>query len=388
MPNWTGTWAGGRTYQTKDGQKVWVIRKMVNGHRHQIALDSETERQALAQLALFEQDPASYKTPSQQRAEARLQAQEADEKARLEAEARRRQDEHEATYLDAASVARFLEHIKDRTPKYKKDTRYYLSAWADALRGSDLRKVEPREVLRLLAQWNTAEQKRIAALKAFCSFLFKKGLLDPAQDPSRTLTVPASRPEKAIREKGYPMATIEVLYRALNDQGARDVLLLHAKLGLHESEVQRIAAGEGKITLVPGHPVISGTVKFVHKSGRVHTLSLDAQALAAAQRLQAHGAPTPDQVRHRLRLACEAHELPRVKVGELRHSFVAWSLEAGEAVTLSGNGVPLALVASVLEHTSTVTTKKFYDVSKVPSMIKLPLKLEHAEDPQGVKAAA
>jgi len=216
-------------------------------------------------------------------------------------------------------VARFLEHIKDRTAKYKKDTRYYLSAWADALQGRDLRKVEPREVLRLLAQWDTAEQKRIAALKAFCSFLVKKGLLDPAQDPSRTLTVPASRPEKAIREKGYTMATIEALYRALNDQGSRDVLLLHAKLGLHESEVQRIAAGDGRIALVPGHPVISGTVKFVHKSGRVHTLSLDAQALAAAQRLQAHGAPTPDQVRHRLRLACEAHGLPRVKVGELRH---------------------------------------------------------------------
>jgi len=148
-------------------------------------------------------------------------------------------------------------------------------------------------VLRLLAQWDTAEQKRIAALKTFCSFLVKKGLLDPAQAPSRTLTVPASRPEKAIREKGYTMmATIEALYRAPNDQGARNVLLLHAKLGLHESEVQRIPAGDGRIALVPGNPVISGTVKFVHKSGRVHTLSLDAQALAAAQRLQAHGAPT------------------------------------------------------------------------------------------------
>ena len=57
MPIWTGTWAGGRTYQTKDGQKRWLIRRMVDGHRLQIALDCETERQALAQLALFEQDP-------------------------------------------------------------------------------------------------------------------------------------------------------------------------------------------------------------------------------------------------------------------------------------------------------------------------------------------
>ncbi|QRK05212.1 hypothetical protein JQX13_34130 [Archangium violaceum] len=162
-------------------------------------------------------------------------------------------------YVNAAFVERFLKFIKDRTPKYRKDTRYYLSAWADALQGRDLRKVEPREMLKLLRQWNTAEQKRIAALKAFCSYLIKKGFLDPAHDPSRPLTVPASRPEKAIREKGYAMATIEALYRALEDQGSRDVLLLHAKLGLHESEVQRIAAREGKISLVPGHPIIAGT---------------------------------------------------------------------------------------------------------------------------------
>ena len=36
MPNWTGSWAGGRTYQTKDNRTVWVIRKMVKGHRYQM----------------------------------------------------------------------------------------------------------------------------------------------------------------------------------------------------------------------------------------------------------------------------------------------------------------------------------------------------------------
>ena len=154
-------------------------------------------------------------------------------------------------YVNVAFVGRFLEFIKDRTPKYRKDTRYYLSAWADALQGRDLRKVEPREVLKLLSQWNTAEQKRIAALKAFCSYLIKKGFLDPAHDPSRTLTVPASRPERAIREKGYALATIEALYRSLKDQGSRDVLLLHAKLGLHESEVQRTLLARARSAWCP-----------------------------------------------------------------------------------------------------------------------------------------
>lgn len=63
---------------------------------------------------------------------------------------------------------------------------------------------------------------------------------------------------------------------------------------------------------------------------------------------------------------------------------MAWSLEHGEAVTVSGRGVPLPQIASVLGHTSTQTTARFYDVSKVPAMIRLPLVLEHAEDPQVV----
>jgi hypothetical protein len=44
---------------------------MVKGNRYQLLLDCETERQALARLALFEQDPASYKTPSAQRGRVR-----------------------------------------------------------------------------------------------------------------------------------------------------------------------------------------------------------------------------------------------------------------------------------------------------------------------------
>lgn len=36
MPDWTGSWDGGRTYQTRDERTVWVIRKMVKGHRYGI----------------------------------------------------------------------------------------------------------------------------------------------------------------------------------------------------------------------------------------------------------------------------------------------------------------------------------------------------------------
>ncbi|MGZ3458307.1 MAG: hypothetical protein ACXU86_07325, partial [Archangium sp.] len=98
--------------------------------------------------------PPPTRPPSAQRDEARRQAEEDEEKSRQEAEARRLQDAADAVYLNAAFVGRFLEFIKERTPKYRKDTRYYLSAWADALQGRDLRRVEPRDVLKLLSRWN------------------------------------------------------------------------------------------------------------------------------------------------------------------------------------------------------------------------------------------
>jgi hypothetical protein len=44
-------------------------------------------------------------------------------------------------------------------------------------------------------------------------------------------------------------------------------------------------------------------------------------------------------------------------------------------------GLPLAAVAAVVGHHSANTTKRFYENVKVPPMIKIPIKLEHPEDP-------
>ena len=413
MSRWTGTWDGGRTYQAKDGQTVFVLRRMVHGRRFEFVLDGvESEAQAKRELTRFEDDPAAYLPPLARREEQRRQVAETEAKKKAEEVAKRRQDEALALYIDENTIGDFLAFIRERTPKYREDTRRYLADWGAALAERDLRMVSPREINVILSRWTRAEQKRIAALKAFCSFLVKKRGLDPAQDPSRSLTVPAARPEKIIREKGYAMETIERIYAAVADRAVRDVLCLHAKLGLHNSEVHRIATGEGVLTRAK-HEVIAGTIRFVHKSGKAHTVSVDAQTFAAAERIQAaKEIPSPDRVRWSIGQACAAagvtieyrksrrnsgdpkkgKRLPSINISELRHSFVAWSLEHGEAVTISGKGVPLALVASVLGHSSTVTTKRFYDVSKYPAMIVLPLKLVHPGDPattqvEQVKAA-
>ncbi len=53
---WTGSWAGGRTY-VANGETVLVIEKMRHGQRYSTRLAASGEREALAELALFERDP-------------------------------------------------------------------------------------------------------------------------------------------------------------------------------------------------------------------------------------------------------------------------------------------------------------------------------------------
>jgi hypothetical protein len=52
VKKWTGTWAGGRTYEF-DGRTVYVIEKMHHGRRYSTPLEAGSEREALAELALF-----------------------------------------------------------------------------------------------------------------------------------------------------------------------------------------------------------------------------------------------------------------------------------------------------------------------------------------------
>ena len=46
-----------------------------------------------------------------------------------------------------------------------------------------------------------------------------------------------------------------------------------------------------------------------------------------------------------------------------------------------GRGVSVEEVAAVLGHTTTRTTRLHYDGTKVPPMVKVPIKLFHPEDP-------
>ena len=384
---WDRRWRGGRVRVDRNGDPVWVIERMVNGHRYTKSLDVRNEQDAFAELALFDRDPVAYQTKTAAKAV----------------------PPSEVVTIDGRAVGRFLAFLRseERTERYRRNVQHYLATWGKFYAGRDIRSVPLQEILQELGRHKRARKNRITALKSFTAFLREQeATLTSKEDPTIDLKVPPARPQKAVREKGYPIEQVERLYSAIDGwrsnkygwkntgrkvevQCVRDVLVLHAKCGMHATEIERLARGLGEVKPIEGQGEIAGTIKFVHKSGRVHIQSVDAQALAAAQRLQARGsAPVESFIRKVVKRAVEEVNkrgrrkvLKSVRFGELRHSFVTWAHEGGQEVRPKKGGVPLHTVAAVVGHMSALTTKRFYEGVKVPVMIKIPIRLFHGSDP-------
>ena len=80
---------------------------------------------------------------------------------------------------------------------------------------------------------------------------------------------------------------------------------------------------------------------------------------------------------------------------QLRHYFLPLVAllvfgQRGDRDPMWAQLIPLTAIAAVVGHHSASTTKRFYDNVKVPPMIKIPIQLEHPEDPvwQPVRTAA
>ncbi len=382
-------WDGGLVRLAR-GREVFVIEKWAGGRRYKIALGVRTEREALAELALFDRDPLAYRTRKQQN----------QEQARAPAGLR----------LDAATLAEFSSDARAKVEQGELSEGYvrhtlqpYLKAWAEALGGKELCKVTLGDLNAILGNWRRARHKRIVALRAFTAWARKTGKLERKDDPTLDLPVPQPRAEKSVRAKGYAIADVEHTYAALTSQALRDVIRLRATTGMHDTEIARVADGDAEIREVNDPCGIAGTITFRHlKAGKIHVVSLDAAGLAAARRLAARGSPltrAPALLmlkRAHRRLAgdactcgadfakadeCTARP-PIIRPSELRHSFATWARGMGKLVRPSDGGVPLDEVAAVMGHTSARTTKVFYEGNEVPPMIALPLCLAHMDDPK------
>ena len=159
---------------------------------------------------------------------------------------------------------------------------------------------------------------------------------------------------------------------------------LAARCGLHQSEIDRISSGKGIIKQVAGQGEIAGTIRFVHKNTSEHTISVDAQGLASAKRLQAKGSAISESFL-RVTLAHASRKAglaASISPGELRHSFITWCREAGREVRPKLGGASLEAIAGVVGHHGTRTTRNVYLGAHVPLMIVVPIELTHPDDPK------
>jgi integrase len=381
-------WPGGFVRLSR-GCEVYVIERRVgSGARKKVTLDVRTEREALAELALFERDPLAYRTRKQQRQEKAGSG---------------------GLRLDAPTLEAFSSDARAKVARGELSESHvrhtlqpYLLAWAAALNGRELRTVTLADLRRILDGWTTAHHKRIVTLKAFTAWAREKGELERKDDPTLDLAVPAATP-RPVAARAFTAEKIEAFYAALRDysfapgygddapedaprctvdlQPIRDVFVLRAKCGMHGTEIERLARGEGAIRVLEDEGEIAGTLVFPHKKGGEHVVSIDAQALAAAQRLQARG-KAPDRVATGRAVAyvVEQHpELAGFAFENLRHSFITLGA-SGRVVTARAGGVPLELLSQVAGHTSTSTTRRHYLGAHIPPMVVLPLRLANPDD--------
>lgn len=383
---WAGKWAGGRVRLDVNGGKVWVIDCMREGARYSIALPTQGEAQGTtprgllippqevaAELALFNRDPVAYKAACRSLPEFLTEAR---------------------VSLRAATLEEFLEDRrtgdKPVCDEYRAALERYLSNWLLRLKGKDLRTVSLAEYRSCLSGLKPKRQ-HIVAIRSFTHWMRKEGRLSTTQDASQDLEVPQPRPLRAERAVGFSMDEVAEAYASIRSQPGRelltpamcqvvrDVIALKALTGMHLTEVSRLASGAWKVRRVKAGE-IAGAVTVFHKRGEPHSMSLSAQALAAAERLQKRRSIPDKKTIHRILDACVKNE--RFNLAELRHSFATWADQFGREVRPpERSGASRDLIARVMGHKNKGTTAGHYIDTDVPPMIALPLVLENPEDP-------
>lgn len=403
---WLRTWAGGRVRAAVGGgERFYIQRRLGDGVRVSIALDVASEAEANAEFALWSRDPAGYTTRKQHAVGVAMKG--------------------PGVRVDPTTCKEFMNHAWARhargelTSEYIKQTYApYLGAWSRAIGGKPLRKVSLDELKGWLKRWETATHARVVALKAFTAWAREEKdapKLHRSEDPTVDLKTPAVVPERNKRAKGYPVPFVEDLYASLPSQVARDTIRLRACAnGVHGTEIGRIARGQADLRRVSDPSGIEGVIVFDHlKKGRPHAVSVDGATFAAALRMQARGSPlsrramkqaidrasirkhgcggiTTVRKNKRGEKVWETKPCPkctRVRPGELRHSFATWAVTIGEEVRpAKQSGVDLAKVSEAMGHLGKRTTSYFYVGDRVPNMIRIPISLEHPEDPVSVTA--
>jgi hypothetical protein len=398
---WIGTWKGGRIAQLANGKQRYVLERKHLGRNYAFRLKATSLDEAERQLALWESEPVRYIRAHE------VRKREAQDLVQGEIRITEALLTDLKTWLEGANndaYARSTEQVKNVVA--------YCREWGKDLAGYDLRKLSKKQLDqalvtrphapkvyrkgKLVPSKSKARRNRVVAFKTMTAMLKEQGKLDPGQDPGRFLKTPSVVPAKSLRTKGYDAQALQRAYRAIQDlpgqrkeglaQIVRDVMRLSVCYGMHLTEIRRTAK-DGRIRELEGQGEIAGTLAFVHKNGDPHVISLDAQAVAAARRLQAlKTLPVTNVIRKVLKAATTSIGLSKMNPGEFRHTTVTLG-QNGRLVHPQGGGVSLKDIALIVGHRSTDTSRRFYDMNAIPPMLVVPVSLEHSEDPVPMQKA-
>jgi integrase len=361
MPrNWGPAWLGGRTYRV-GRRTVYVLEAMREGVRYSINLEARDEEEAERELATFDRDPKGYQRPTTAPAAGALR-------------------------IDAKTIQAVADWqaAEGQSFDHRYATRLYLTAWANALRGTPIEALTLERCEALLTSWKTARKLRIVALKTFCTYYAKRDRLTRDNVAAR-LSVPAGVARVDWNPRHYSREEIERAYAASSSQVERDVMRLCVTAGLHVTEVERFATGVGRLVPAVRQGEIAGVLWVLHKSGAQHPVSLDAAAFAAAERIRDRGRIPARSKRHafavRVAEKVEGDGVRAVQFGALRHTFITLARSAGGRIVRPKDfGVGLEELAQAVGHRSAVTTRR-YDGTEIPPMVVFPLTLAHPSDP-------
>lgn len=348
MPPWSGRWKGGRYYLDAEGKPVYFIERM----RRSVKLLTHDEQIAEGQLGLFLADPLNFSVRP------------AGPAARPD-----------AVFITDERLALYMESIRKTVKDHRTARAKYLADWSDL--GIDLRAVDRKGLRAALTTFDGGHRGRVEALNAFARFLVREEDL-PSWNP--LVNTRDSDPELArAARQAYTLAELDAAWNRLTPGPMRDVFLLRAATGMHQTEIDQLVGakvGKGPLPDVDGKAKavirdlgegheIRGVLQVWHKSSKRHRVSLTANALAAALRLT-EGVPSRVGV---------WKALAPIVPSNLRHTNATLGAERSRTVTWAeGGGASRAAIAAQLGHRAGSTMlSDHYDKLQIPPMIVLPL---------------
>ena len=366
----------------KSAVATYVIRKRIGGKQFEVSTRRHTADAAVIEYRRFEADPYGYDPLLAAPPEALPGPAPVVLSGTL-------QDDY---LLYSAN------HCENSEGWYNKK-RYYLSWWADVLRGVNLRGLEMEHHIFPALKNRSGRAHAVAVLKHFIGWM-----RDPEHGPAAEFRLvgeegrcvidyePKSRikAKQITKARWFPYENWLAVRPHLSawQQDAGDVL---AATGWHSTELLAFVrnGGEaGRIEDPPGGAMLPGTAFAMtngerkpevalpgrakvlvtrHKGGHIHKTLVSLDVAKIAERLQQRGILDLNRLTNKLAWLGGKKDLrpdhdgpdaplpkgldPAVTPGAFRHSVATWLFNAG---------VPLPVISTFLGHMSPVTTKKFY----------------------------